>query len=53
MKAFNIKEGTEIGIIKSAIREAILDGVIVNDFEIAYQFMLLEGKKLSLIPVQD
>jgi putative nucleotidyltransferase with HDIG domain len=51
MKAFGIPAGREIGIIKNAIREAILDGVIKNDFEEAYQFMLVEGKKLSLSPV--
>ena len=41
-----------IGNIKSAIKEAILDGVIPNEFEAAYQFMLKKGKELGLTPVK-
>lgn len=48
MKAFNIIAGREVGIIKNAIREAILDGIIANDYKEAYQFMLKEGEKLGL-----
>lgn len=48
MKAFNIPAGREVGILKNAIREAILDGIITNDREEAYQFMINEGEKLGL-----
>lgn len=48
MKAFNIAAGREVGTIKNAIREAILDGIIANDYKEAYQFMLKEGEKLGL-----
>jgi hypothetical protein len=48
MKAFNIPAGREVGILKNAIREAILDGIITNDREEAYQFMIREGEKLGL-----
>jgi len=48
MKTFNIKPCREVGIIKEAIREAILDGIIGNTFEEAYQLMLQEGEKLGL-----
>jgi putative nucleotidyltransferase with HDIG domain len=48
MSAFNINPGKEIGIIKNAIREAILDGVIKNDFQEAYQFMIAKGKEIGL-----
>lgn len=48
MKTFNISAGREVGIIKNAIREAILDGIIKNDPEEAYRFMVEEGKKLGL-----
>jgi poly(A) polymerase len=48
MKAFNIPAGPEVGILKNAIREAILDGIIKNDFEEAFQFMVKEGEKLGL-----
>ena len=48
MKTFDIKPGPQVGIIKTAIREAILDGKIKNDFDDAFAFMLEEGKKLGL-----
>ncbi len=50
MKTFNIPAGREVGIIKTAIREAILDGIIKNDYEEAFNFMIEEGKKLNLKP---
>jgi poly(A) polymerase len=48
MQTFNIPAGREVGIIKTAIREAILDGIIPNEREKAMEFMLAEGKKLGL-----
>jgi putative nucleotidyltransferase with HDIG domain len=48
MKTFAIGAGREVGIIKNAIREAILDGIIKNDYNEAFQFMLTEGEKLGL-----
>ncbi len=44
IKAFNIPPGKEIGIIKNAIREAILEGEIRNDYDEAYKYMLELGK---------
>jgi hypothetical protein len=37
-----------VGLIKNAIKEAILDGVIKNNFDEAYEFMKIEAKKLGL-----
>jgi hypothetical protein len=48
METFGIPPGKDVGIIKNAIREAILDGIIHNEFEEAYQLMLREGEKLGL-----
>lgn len=48
MKTFNLKPSKEIGIIKDAIKEAILEGEIPNEYEAAYNFMLEKGKKLNL-----
>ncbi|MFZ9942261.1 MAG: CCA tRNA nucleotidyltransferase [Bacteroidia bacterium] len=52
MAAFDLKPGLEIGIIKNAIREAILDGIIPNDHAQAYQFMIEKGRELGLQPTQ-
>lgn len=48
MDLFNLRPCKEVGLIKNAIREAILDGIISNEYEDAYQFMLTEAKKLGL-----
>lgn len=48
MKTFNIPAGREVGIIKTAIREAILDGIIKNEYQEAFNFMLEKGKELNL-----
>ena len=47
-KVFGIPPGREIGIIKSAIKEAILEGEISNDFHEAYHLMVEKGKELGL-----
>ncbi len=53
MTTFGIDEGRNVGIIKAAIREAVLDGIIGNNFEEAYAFMKSEGLKLGLTIKQE
>jgi poly(A) polymerase len=48
METFGITPGKEVGVIKNAIREAILDGIIHNEYEEAFGLMLIEGAKLGL-----
>ena len=48
MRTFDLKPSREIGIIKEAIKEAILEGEIPNEHDKAYQFMLNKGKELGL-----
>ncbi|MDB9782465.1 CCA tRNA nucleotidyltransferase [bacterium] len=48
MKTFNLKPSREIGQIKEAIKEAILEGDIPNEHNAAFQLMLKKGKALGL-----
>lgn len=48
MKTFGIAPSKEVGIIKEAIREAILEGEIPNEFEAAFEFMIRQGEKVGL-----
>ncbi|NCG29375.1 MAG: HD domain-containing protein [Bacteroidetes bacterium] len=52
MDIFGLKPGKEVGILKIAIREAILEGDIANSYDGAMEFMLQEAKKLNLKPVK-
>lgn len=51
MEVFGLGAGKEVGIIKNAIREAILEGEITNSYDEALQFMLEKAKELGLLPV--
>ena len=48
MHLFGIKEGREVGIIKSQIREAILEGEIPNDRKPAIDFTIRKGEEIGL-----
>jgi len=48
METFQLKPCREIGQIKEAIKEAILEGVIPNEYEASYQFMLEKGISIGL-----
>ena len=48
MEVFNLKPGREIGVLKEAIKEAILEGEIPNEYQPAYDFMLKRAEKLGL-----
>ncbi len=52
MQAFNIAAGRDVGVIKTQIREAILEGEIKNSKEEAYAYMLEKGKAMGLVPVK-
>jgi poly(A) polymerase len=48
MKTFDLKPCRKVGIIKNAIKDAILDGVIGNNFDEAYSLMLAKASELGL-----
>jgi len=48
MQLFGLKEGREVGIIKTQIREAILEGDIPNTYEAALAFTITKGNEIGL-----
>ncbi len=53
METFGIKPCKEVGIIKDAIREAILEGDIENNYDAAFQFMLNQAKEIGLKEIKS
>ena len=51
MAIFNLQPSKEIGMLKEAIKEAILEGDIPNDYDAAYGFMLKKATKMGLVKV--
>jgi putative nucleotidyltransferase with HDIG domain len=48
MKIFNLKPSREIGVLKEAVKEAILEGEIPNEYQAAYDFVLKRAEKMGL-----
>lgn len=52
METFGLAPSKPVGIIKDALKDAMLDGIIPNTYEDAHRFMLEKGKELGLVPVR-
>ncbi len=48
MELFNLKPSREIGVLKEAVKEAILEGEIPNEYQAALDFVLKRAEKLNL-----
>lgn len=51
MKIFGLAPGREVGQLKSSIKDAVLDGVIPNEYDAAYAYLLQKAKKIGLEPI--
>lgn len=53
MDVFGLKPSKPVGILKNAIKDAMLDGEIENNYEAAYAFMMKKAKEIGLKPVKS
>ena len=53
MRLFNLRPCAEIGALKSALKDAILDGVVPNEHDAALAFIVERAKRMGLTPVVE
>lgn len=52
MEIFGLSPSAEVGQLKSSLKDAILDGIIPNEYEAAYDYLIRKANKLGLEPVK-
>ena len=53
MRLFNLRPCAEIGALKSALKDAILDGVVPNEHDAALAFIVERAKRMGMTPVVE
>jgi len=53
MALFNLQPSREIGVLKEAVKEAILEGEIPNEYQAAYDFVVSKAEKMGLKRVAE
>ena len=53
MDIFKIKPSKNVGLLKDAIKDAILDGEIENNYDDAYQFLIIKAAEIGLKPTNE
>ena len=49
MELFNLKPSREVGLLKDALKDAILDGEVANNYDAAYEFLLKKAKEIGVV----
>lgn len=52
MEMFNLSPCAEVGRLKSSIKDAILDGVIPNEYDAAYEYLIKKAKQIGIQPAK-
>lgn len=52
MEIFGLQPCQEVGSLKSSIKDAILDGIIPNEYQPAYDYLIMKAAKMGLNPVK-
>lgn len=53
MKTFGLPPSKPVGILKDALKDAMLDGLIPNTYEAAYEYMLKKAKEMGLEAIKS
>ena len=53
METFGLSPSKPVGIIKDAVKDAILDGIIPNDYEAAFRYMVGKAAEMGLSPKEN